>query len=160
MTHANPVRATQSQLQADVLSPAERLLLWSMRAWATLRQEGDRPEPVVGAALGARASPRAVALFGAWMQAVEASARGRIQIHSAACAALGQDEARLLIACGLAPVDTEAGERLLRPLLADPEPAMALARALNRVLAADGWSLPARFNCAISDVRPSSRTIH
>jgi hypothetical protein len=160
MTRAAPARASQSKLQAEVLSPGERLLLWSMRAWAAMRQEGGRPEPVVGAALGARASPRAVALFGAWMQAVEASALNRIQIHAAACAALGTDEARLLIACGLAPVAMEAGEDLLRPLLSDPEPAMALARALNRTLAADGWSLPARFNCAFAEVRPQSRTLH
>jgi hypothetical protein len=160
MDRAAHFQQSQVDLEAAALAPAERLLLWSIRAWASVRRAGQRPEPLIGAALGKRSSARAAALFSAWMQAVEAAAGRRLQIQCAACAALCPDEARLLLACGLASVSMEAGGDMLRPILTDAEPAMALARVLNRVMAADGWKLPARLGFDFAEVRPISRTLH
>ena len=160
MNRAAQVQQSQVDLEAAALAPAERLLLWSIRAWASARRCGERPEPVIGAALGKRSSARAAALFSAWMQSVEAGASRPLQIQCAACADLCPDEARLLLACGLAPVAMDAGGDMLKPILADAEPAMALARVLNRVMASDGWKLPARLNFDFADVRPISPTLH
>lgn len=160
MTRAAQSQQSEVDLEAVALAPAEQLLLWSIRAWASVRRSGERPEPVIGAALGKRSSARAAALFSAWMQSVEAGANRRLQIQCAACAALCPDEARLLLACGLAPVSMDAGGDMLRPILTDAEPAMALARVLNRVMAADGWKLPARLNFDFADVKPISPTLH
>jgi hypothetical protein len=161
MKPISPVEAAAAgRAQAEALAPAERLLLWCMRAWATVRLSGERPQTSLIPMLSARASPRAAALFGAWMQAIEAGASRKLRIQCGACTILSPDEERLLLAAGLAPVAMEAGHGLLRPLLPDPEPTMALARALNRTLAADGWRLPARLSGGFAELQPQSPTIH
>jgi hypothetical protein len=160
MSLTPPVRPPHEAAGEVALAPAELLLLWAMRAWANVRISGARPQTLLAEALGAKTSPRSAALFCAWMQAVEASARRRLQIHRVACAGVTADERSLLLACGLAPVALETGEGLLQPMLGDAEPAMGLARALNAAFAADGWLLPARFDCMLCEARPTNRTLH
>jgi hypothetical protein len=130
------------------LHRTEQLLLYSMRAWGGARALGLRPVGVVGAILAQSASERAAAFFAAWMQAVEAGARRPI---AWACPQGGRpsaDEARLIQACGLAPLDLQLSCGLLEPLTADPESAAVLGRSLNLALCAAGWRCPARLRGA------------
>ena len=126
-------------------TPGEQLLLAAVRVWAQARVQGCRPHRHVADALAARSSRRVGALFVAWMQAVEADTLRPIQIRCAGCGGLSDDEERLIVACGIAPVAMDLGEQLLAPMLREPGVAMALGRSLNAAMAADGWRLPARI---------------
>lgn len=138
-------------------APAEHLLLSSLAAWAAARHAGEPPQPLLGAALTERASPRAAALFLAWVQAIEAGCVRPLCAHCADCGGLSDDLQRLVAACGLSPVAFEMGEALVAPLVRDPCQVMTLARALNAALAACGWPLPARLEPAADR---TGRTLH
>jgi len=131
--------------QTAALAPAERLLLGSLRGWAAARRAGQRPHRAIAAALTARAGGRVAALFLGWVQAVEAASLRPIQAECAHCGGASLDLQRLVVACGVAPVDFELGERLVEPLVSDTQTVMTLARALNAALAASEWRLPARL---------------
>jgi hypothetical protein len=138
---------------------AERLILAGLRAWAIGRIDGGDPQEPVRAALAAAASEQTGALFVAWMQAVEQAARRALQISCPHCRGASLDEQRLVVACGLAPVAFEMGERLLQPLLREPRAAMVLARALNRALRAAGLPLPVRLEgCTVE--HDQAQTLH
>ena len=138
---------------------AERLILAGLRAWALGRIDGSDPQGPVRDAVAAATSDQVGALFVAWMQAVEQAARRALEISCLHCRGASLDEQRLVVACGLAPVAFEAGERLLRPLLVEARPAMVLARALNRALGAAGLPLPARLEGQPVD-HDRSPTVH
>jgi hypothetical protein len=125
-------------------SPGERLVLESLRCWASSRRSGRRPE-AAGRLIAWRTSEQVAALFVAWMQAVEERRRRPIQICCLHCGGASIDEQRLIFAMGVAPIDMELGETLLAPLLIDPAGVMALARPLNAVLATMGLPVPARL---------------
>jgi hypothetical protein len=128
------------------LARTELLLLAAMRAWGDARAAGRRPSQVVGAVFAAKTSRQAAAFFSAWMQALEAGARRPIRLSCASCAGPSADEARLLHAYGVAPLDLQLSCGLLQPLLRDAEAAAVLGRSLNVALAAAGWPCPARVN--------------
>lgn len=138
--------------------PGEQLLLSTFRTWAALRLSGLEPGPRVSRALAWRTSERTAALFTGWMKALEAACRRPLQLQCPRCGGASLDEQRLVVACGLAPVALDLGERLLEPLLADAGAVMILARALNASLAADGYPLPAR----LADTAPTEAppTLH
>ena len=126
-------------------APGERLLLDGLRRWAASRIAGERPHDDVSRLIAWRTSPRAAALFVAWMQAVEAGRARPIQIHCRHCVGASTDEQRLIVSVGLAQVDMEMGEALLNPLIANAGCVMSLARALGVALAAEGKAVPARL---------------
>ena len=126
-------------------SPGERLVLESLRCWASSRRDGGRPEAAAARLIAWRTSEQVAALFVAWMQAVEERRRRPIQICCLRCGGASIDEQRLIFAMGVAPVDMDLGEMLLAPLLIDPAGVMALARPLNAVLATIGLPMPARL---------------
>ncbi len=128
-----------------MLAPAEQLLFCSLRAWLAAREAGEGCTRVVAQSLGWRTSPRAGALFAAWAQAIDASRRRPLHAECPRCGGLSPDLQRLVVACGLAPVDLEVGATLLEPLVTETECAMVLARSLNAALAEAGWPLPARI---------------
>lgn len=137
----------------------ERLILAGLRAWALGRIDGTDPQGPVRAAVAAAASDQVGALFVAWMQAVEQAARRALEISCLHCRGASLDEQRLVVACGLAPVAFEMGERLLQPLLVEARPAMVLARALNRALRLEGLPLPVRLESRPVD-HPAAVTLH
>jgi hypothetical protein len=151
----NPPPAPQT-----ALAPAERLLITSLMAWAQARSH-DQPTRLVAETLAARASARAAALFSAWVQAIEAGGLRPLQAQCPHCGGAGPDVQRLVVACGIAPVDLDLGRRLLAPIVRDPGPVTILGRSLNAALAASGWPLPARLGPPAAEpppVRP--RTLH
>lgn len=133
-------------------SPGEQLLLSTFRTWATLRISGREPEARVARALAWRTSERTAAMFTGWMKALEAACHRPFQLRCPRCGGASLDEQRLVVACGLAPVALDLGERLLEPMLADAGAVMILARALNASLAADGYPLPVRLTDAVATV--------
>lgn len=139
-----------------LLTRAEQLLLHAMRAWGGARALGLKPAGMVANAFAENTSERAAAFFAAWMQALEAGARRPIAWAQPSTGTLTVDEARLIQACGLAPVDLQLSCGLLAPLLAEPEGAAVLGRGLNLALAQAGWRYPARI-CA---THCGNRTVH
>jgi hypothetical protein len=94
--------------------------------------------------LAARASGRVAAVFVAWMQAVEAGGRRPMRVGAVDCGAMWEDEARLVLACGLAATASQISVELLEPLVHEPESVTVLAASLSAALAAAGWALPVR----------------
>jgi len=145
--------------QAAKLTPGENLLICGVRAWAAARCAGEQPHRAVSDALSRRTNPQVAARFVAWIQAVEATTRRPIKAECACCGGAAPDVQRLVVACGVAPVAFEMGEKLIAPLVRDPRPVMVLARSLNAALAQAGWPLPARLG-APSEPGAAGRTLH
>lgn len=145
--------------QAAKLTPGENLLICGVRAWATARCSGHPPHQAVAQAITQRTNPRVAALFLAWIQAVEASTRRPIKAECPCCGGAAADVQRLVVACGVAHVAFEMGEKLIAPLVSDPQQVMTLARALNAALAQAGWPLPARLSIP-SEPGEHPRTLH
>lgn len=139
--------------------PGENLLICGLRAWAAARCAGEAPQQPISQALTERTNSRVAALFLAWIQAVEVSSLRPIQAECCSCGGAAPDVQRLVIACGVAPVAFDLGEKLIAPLVSDPEGVMILAHALNRALVQAGWPLPARLG-APSTPGDTRRTVH
>ena len=127
------------------LTATENLLFAALRGWASARTGGARPHPAVTHALARRTSPRTASLFIAWAQAIEKVSRRPLQLTCPGCRGVSTDAQRLIVACGVAPVDPVIAEALLNPILRDPTAVVLLGRSLNASLAADGWRLPVRL---------------
>jgi hypothetical protein len=142
----------------DGLWDAERLLLTGLRAWARCRVEHREPARLVSEGLASVTSDRVGALFSAVMQAIEAGGRRALRVHCGACPGYAEDEQRLVLACGLAPIEPQMAMQLLAPLVRDAGPVVCFAAALNAALAQEGFALPVR----LSDPAPTAglATIH
>jgi len=147
---------------AGDLSNGEQVILAALRLWAGLRLSGEAPQPCVRRLMAEQVSDRAGALFVAMMEALERQTRRPLQIACGGCAGYGQDEQRLIVACGVARVDMRVARALLAPLVSQPEPVAIFARALNMVLAHEGLHLPARLESGepIPCGRPVGATLH
>lgn len=139
------MQTASSAGQGADLTPGEMLLIGGLRAWAAARCAGEAPQRPISQALTVRTNPRVAALFLAWIQAVEASTRRPLRAECPDCGGAAPDLQRLVVACGVAPVALDLGERLIAPLVSDPQAVMLLARSLNAALASAGWPLPARL---------------
>lgn len=128
-------------------APGERLLIEAMRRWASHRMAGVRPHHAVRCLISWKASERAAALFTAWMEEVEASRSRAIHMQCANCGGLSEDEQRLVVSVGVAPLNLLLAERVTAPLLCQPERLAVLSRALNAALSAAHMRVPARI-CA------------
>lgn len=139
------------------VAPAEKLLLASLRAWT----ESPTPEMrrKVCGVLAHRTDARVGALFCAWIQAVEAGRLRPMVTRCQHCEGPGPDVQRLVLACGLAPVDMDLGGDLIGSLVFDTEGVMILARALNAALCACGWPLPSRVE-AVREAAAERRALH
>lgn len=143
------------------LARGERLLLWGVRTWAALRLQGLPAEATIRSVFARGASPRTAALFMQTMLLVESDLVRPLQIQCPHCAGYAIDEQRLIGACGLAAAAPAKAARLLAPMVARPEIAATLARALNHALALDGAPLPVRTADPIDQVAPAaSPTLH
>lgn len=127
------------------LAPGENLLICGLKAWAAARCAGEPPHRPLSEALSRRTNPRVAALFLAWVQAIEASSLRPLRAECPHCGGAAADVQRLVVACGIAPVAQDLGEKLIAPLVSDPGLVMVLARSLNAALAHAGWPLPARL---------------
>ncbi|MET0274487.1 MAG: hypothetical protein ABW360_15985 [Phenylobacterium sp.] len=156
---AQPQTHPSSPRCPEGVTPAERLMFWSLRAWASARHAGEPPQAPLGELLAAKTSARVAALFMAWVQAVEAASLRPIRGECPHCGGASGDLQRLVVACGIAPVAFELGERLLEPLVSDTRTVMVLARSLNAALAAAGWPLPARVG-VLAALPAASETVH
>jgi len=145
--------------QAAQLMPGENLLIAGLRAWAAARCAGEPPHREIAQAMTKRTNPRVAALFLAWVQAVEASTIRPLRAECGQCGGAAPDLQRLVVACGVAPVDFGMGEKLLAPLVSDTRQVMTLARSLNAALAQAGWPLPVRLG-APSQPGEATRTLH
>jgi hypothetical protein len=141
------------------LRPAERLLLAGLRTWARARVDGAAPHGYVQAGFASIASPRTAALFTAFMDRLERHCRRPLEVHLPCCPAYSADEQRLVLACGVCRVAEDIAERLLRPLIDDPIPLLALSRGLNASLASDGFDLPVRLLDKVESP-PDQHTFH
>jgi hypothetical protein len=135
----------RSRLPAAELAPAERLLIFGVRAWLEADEDAEGDRMAVAQAIGRHSSARTAAVFCAWMETVEMCRLRPLSAECAHCGGVGQDVQRLVVACGLATVDVDLGARLIEPLVCETETVMTLARSLNAALAACGSPLPARF---------------
>ncbi len=142
---AAPRDEAEDETPRHPLSPAERLLLASLRGWAGLRAAGRRPDHEIAPLITEKASARSSALFVAWIYAIEAACRGPLQIECPGCGGASADAQRLIVACGVSPVAPDMAHALLSPLLIDTQLVVQMGRRLNASLAADGWPLPARL---------------
>jgi len=144
------------------LSSGEQVILAALRLWAGLRLSGETPQPCVRRLMAEQVSDRAGAIFVALMEAVERQTRRPLQIACGGCAGYGEDEQRLIVACGVARVDMRIARALLAPLVSQPEPVAIFARALNMVLAHEGLPLPARLGDSAGAPcgRPAGATLH
>jgi hypothetical protein len=130
---------------AAAAAPSERLLLTALQAWAGAGgSEPVRPEELARV-IAWRTSARVAAVFTAWLHAIEAARVRPIEAQCPGCGGPSTDVQRLVVACGIAPVDAALGERLIEPLVSDAHAVMVLGRFLNTALAAAGWPLPARL---------------
>lgn len=146
----------------DDLSDGEQVILAALRLWAGLRLSGEAPQPCVRRLMAQQVSDRAGAIFVALMEALERQTRRPLQIACGACAGYGEDEQRLIVACGVARLDMRTARALLAPLVSQPEPVAIFARALNMVLAHEGLALPARLGgeALTPCSRPAGATLH
>ena len=128
------------------MTAGERLLVGAVIVWAAARRGRQTPNRAVADVLAQRAGPRVAALFVAWIQSVEAACLRPMETECPGCGGVGLDLQRLVVACGVAPVDMDVGEQLLAPLVSDPAGVMTLARGLNAAMAQAGWPLPARLH--------------
>ena len=153
------VKPASPARQGVDLMPGENLLICGLRAWAAARCAGEAPHRPVSQALARRTNARVAALFLAWIQAVEASILRPILAECDHCGGAAPDVQRLVVACGVAPVAFDLGEKLIAPLVSDPQGVMILARSLNAALAQAGWPLPARLG-APTEPGEAHRTVH
>lgn len=147
---------------AAALTSGEQVILAALRLWAGLRLSGEAPQACVRQLMAAQVSDRAGAIFVAMMEALERQTRRPLQIACGACAGCGEDEQRLIVACGVARVDMRIARALLAPLVSQPEPVAIFARALNMVLSHEGLELPARLDQGAPPPcgRPAGATLH
>jgi hypothetical protein len=151
-----PTVPAASSSSSPSLEPGERILLAALEAWAS-----DRPSPNVktlAKSLAWRTSDRVAAVFVAWIHAIEAARLRPLEATCRVCGGSSQDLQRLVVACGIAPVDLRLGERLIEPLVSEAGSVMVLARLLNSALAEAGWPLPARLGRQPAD--PQDLTLH
>jgi hypothetical protein len=143
-------------------SPGERVLIEAMRRWAAHRMAGIRPHHAVRCLLSWKASERTAAIFTAWMEEVEASRQRPIHMQCAQCGGLSEDEQRLVVAVGVAPLNLSLAERVTAHLVHQPEQLAVLCRALNAALAAAALPIPARIcaHAAAAAGPPSPPTVH
>ncbi|MFC3079833.1 hypothetical protein ACFODL_17160 [Phenylobacterium terrae] len=141
---------------ADRLEPGERLLIAALQAW--LSDGSATSLRTLGKVMAWRTSPRVAALFLGWVHAMDAARLRPIEATCRHCGGASQDVQRLVVACGLAPVDLDLGERLIAPLVSEATSVMVLARALNAALAQAGWPLPARLG--VQDPSHEQPTMH
>ncbi|MDO8901247.1 MAG: hypothetical protein Q7V15_07830 [Phenylobacterium sp.] len=144
------------------LSGGEQVILAALRLWAGLRLSGEAPQPCVRRLMAEQVSDRAGAIFVALMEALERQTRRPLQIACGACSGCGEDEQRLIVACGVSRVDMRTARALLSPLVSQPEPVAIFARALNMVLSHEGLDLPVRMTDGPRPVcgRPAGATLH
>jgi len=153
------IPASHEQHQATQLTPGENLLICGLKAWAGARCAGEPPQRPVSQAMTQRTNPRVAALFVAWIQAIEGSTRRPLRAECPHCGGAAPDLQRLVVACGVAPVALDLGEKLIAPLVKDPQGVMMVARSLNAALAQAGWPLPARLG-APSEPGQAHATLH
>ena len=144
----------------DGAAPGEWLLLDALRRWAAVRMRRGAPEASVRQLFAWRTSPRAGAMFSAWMQLVESQRRRPIQIHCLPCAGASLDERCLVASVGVSAVDLEVGGALLGQMVENPGEVMVLGRSLNLALSASGLALPARLCDKCAARRPQAATLH
>lgn len=144
------------------LTSGEQVVLAGLRLWAGLRLSGETPQPCVRKLMSEQVSDRAGAIFVALMEALERQTRRPLKIACGGCAGCGEDEQRLIVACGVSRVDMRLARALLAPLVSQPEPVAIFARALNMVLSHEGLDLPARLADGPSPPcgRPLGATLH
>lgn len=144
------------------LTSGEQVVLAGLRLWAGLRLSGEAPQACVRQLMAEQVSDRAGAIFVALMEALERQTRRPLQIACSGCAGYGEDEQRLIVACGVSRVDMGIARALLAPLVIQPEPVAIFARALNMVLAHEGLGLPARLEGGTSPPcgRPKGAVLH
>ncbi len=144
------------------LSSGEQVILAGLRLWAGLRLSGEAPQACVRQLMAEQVSDRAGAIFVALMEALERQTRRPLQIACGACASYGEDEQRLIVACGVSRVDMGVARALLAPLVKQPEPVAIFARALNMVLGHEGLCLPVRLEGGAPPPcrRPEGATLH
>ncbi|MDP3173493.1 MAG: hypothetical protein Q8M88_03555 [Phenylobacterium sp.] len=154
------IHDTRATGRRSAPTAGEKLLLFAIRGWAAMRQAGERPHDQLAAAIAQRASSRTAALFIAWIQAVESASRRPIRIQCACCGGMSNDEQRLVLATGVAPIAMDMGERLLEPITLDAREVMVLGRALGASLAAAGLPLPARLTDEVDDDKGTVHADH
>lgn len=144
------------------LTNGEQVVLAALRLWAGLRLSGESPAPCVRRLMAQQVSDRAGAIFVALMEALERQTRRPLQIACGGCGGYGEDEQRLVLACGVSRVDMGIARALLAPLVSQPEPVAIFARALNMVLCHEGLDLPARLTDGSLQPcgRPPGSTLH
>ncbi|CAN7338122.1 hypothetical protein LJR219_001872 [Phenylobacterium sp. LjRoot219] len=126
----DPVTTTRTIAPA----PAERLLIASFRDWAFAREAGRSPHDAMPAGLAAHAGSAAAACFFALVRALEAISLRPLEVACRHCGGASTDLQRLVVACGVAPVNPRLGEQLLAPLVSDPRFVVRLGRGLNLAL--------------------------
>lgn len=153
----SPQTAAHDRPPLSPIAPGERLLIGALQVWIG-RGEGRR---TLVRALAWRTSRRVAAAFAAWMGAVEAASLGPLAAVCPHCGGASQEVQRLVVACGLAPVDLELGAQLIAPLVREADSVMVLARLLNAALAEAGWPLPARLSAPPPQPQAlAQRTLH
>lgn len=136
----------------------ERWLLGMLRRWAGLRRADERPQAIMSGAFADRVPARVCAQFAAWIQAVEAELTRSLRVQHPGCAGISDDEQRLILACGLAPIAPDLGHALLRTMVGETGLVMGLGRILNSSLSGAGLSLPARM--LDTPLRTPAPTLH
>lgn len=107
-----------------------------------------------------KASERAAALFTAWMEEVEASRARPIHMQCAQCGGLSEDEQRLVVSVGVAPINLGLAERVTAPLLYEPGRLAVLSRALNAAFDAADMRVPARICADDATAAPTPANDH
>lgn len=164
----NPNPPTDPKLDTDPAaatlpnpSPGERVLIEAMRRWAAHRMADVRPHHAVRCLLSWKSSERTAAIFTAWMEWVESSRLRPIEMRCAQCGGLSEDEQRLIVAVGVAPLNLVLAQRVTAGLVKEPEQLAVLSRALNAALAASSLPVPARIcRHAVAASAESAPTLH
>ncbi|WP_297509086.1 hypothetical protein [uncultured Caulobacter sp.] len=144
------------------LADGERILLWMLRQWVTARVLGEEPGARLSRSAGALVSPRVATAFILMMTAIEGQVRRPLCVSPPCCGGYGDDEQRVIVACGLCPAAPDRADRLLEDLVVTPEAVTVMARFLNAALAHDGMALPVRFDAQEPSTAPvrSRPTLH
>lgn len=127
------------------LAVSEQLVLASLRAWARARMCGEDPRELVRPGLTHVSSKPVASVFVALMEHVERNALRSMEVHCVACGGYSRDEQRVVLACGVARCAPDVALQLLRPLVAQPEAPVLLARTLNVALCNAGFPMPVRM---------------
>jgi hypothetical protein len=96
-----PVRLSPYPDLIDSLDPAERLLVLAVRSWVADYQAGNDPASRLLEAMSAAGVPDAAVSIGLFMTEAARTARRPITIQCPRCAALSDDEQRILHAASL-----------------------------------------------------------